>query len=253
MEKKLVFLLVCEGPTDISFLKKLSEKIGGELNTEIELVELSPQKDATTETWPPHGWTKVRSWCKSWKFKTQEEIEAVAARSPFSALLQRKYWKALVDIRNADGLIIQMDTDIAEKIVDYNCKFVDYNGSRRDFCEKSILFWLGETAESIDGAYLLLPSFAIETWLLASHDPEGEVFDDLGKPFNYETLSDVETRLVNIGYPSKVKNGRHCLIKKENKHSNYAEQVFMNLDKVKERCGEAERYCLFLTDHCENH
>ncbi len=107
MGKNLKYLLVCEGPTDISFLKELSSKIGEDLQSTIELVELSPQKDATTSQWPPHGWTQVRNWCKAWKFKTPEDIKDVP--SHFIELLKRRNWRALIDINNADGLIMQMD------------------------------------------------------------------------------------------------------------------------------------------------
>lgn len=45
--KKIKYLLVCEGPTDVAFLKRLASKLGTDLGAEVTIQELSPQKDAT--------------------------------------------------------------------------------------------------------------------------------------------------------------------------------------------------------------
>ncbi len=111
-----------------------------------------------------------------------------------------------------------MDTDIAEEICDIGDRFSEYNQTRRSYCQKAVLSWLGETPETLDGAYLLLPSYAIETWILASHDPTETVFDDLKKPFNYEELPDFEHRLISLGYPSKNIRGKRRLKKQGSRY-----------------------------------
>ncbi|MCI5146553.1 MAG: hypothetical protein D3923_13755 [Candidatus Electrothrix sp. AR3] len=245
--KTIKFLLVCEGPTDIAFLKELSSKIGEDFNAAIELIELSPERDATTNQYPSHGWPGVRSWCRKWKRKTPEELEKVP--SHFIELMRRRYWKALIDINGANGLIIQMDTDIAEQLCDLDCHFTDYEGTRRSYCQKAILSWLGESAETLNRAYLLLPSFAIETWLLATHDPDETVFDDLDKPFNYEELLDVENRLIAIGYAAKEVSGKKRLKKQSKRYKNYGKIVFPKFHNVKQRCTEADYFYQILTNH----
>ncbi|MDM8547548.1 hypothetical protein [Candidatus Venteria ishoeyi] len=249
MEKELEFLLVCEGPTDIAFLKNLTAKIGAQFNTAINIRELAPQRDATTGRYPPFGWTKVKAWCELY---CKPDITEQASTVP-QTYSHTYYWKAL--LLDSDGLIIQMDTDIAEKITDFTTHFDEnYLGTRRDFCNEAILYWLNETQQTIDKAYLLLPSFAIETWLLASHDPGDVIFQDLEQPFDYEALSDFEDRLVNHGYSSRFNNRKNkpCLEKKKELYTDYANTVFAQLDNILTRCQEANKYYQFLSENCQN-
>jgi len=245
MPKKLKFLLVCEGPTDIAFLKRLNEKIAGNLGTTIEIQEMSPQRDATSDSYPPHGWTGVRSWCKANRVKSENEINSID--SPFKDLLRRKNWKALVSVANADGLIVQMDTDIAEEIRDLPYRYTEHRGSRRDFCHEAVLYWMREEPSLDSNYYILLPTYALETWLLAVHEPNESVFDDLTKPFNYEELPDAESRLLELGYQAKrnAHQGQR-LKKKEIQYLEYADKVYEKIASVKERCREAHLFYDFL-------
>lgn len=244
MTNSLKFLLVCEGPTDVSFLKRLSERIGEDLGSKINIIELSPQRDATTNKWPSHGWTAVRRWCETWKVKEATDLQSAPLNLRQSLL--RRNWKMLLQFRQADGIIIQIDTDIAEEIRDLSDNYSDTKISRREFCKKAVLHWLGESPETIQGAYLLLPSYAIETWLLATHGPSESCFDNIKKPFNYENISEVEKLLLELGYSGKNDNEKRRLRKKENKYIEYADRVYLNLNNVKLRCNEANEFCSFL-------
>lgn len=244
MIDSLKFLLVCEGPTDVSFLKRLSERIGKDLGSEIDIIELSPQRDATTNKWPSHGWTAVRRWCKTWKVKEATDLQSVPLNLHQSLL--SKNWKMLLQFRQADGIIIQIDTDIAEEIKDLSDNYSDTKISRREFCKKAVLHWIGESPETIQGAYLLLPSYSIETWLLATHYPSESCFDSIKKPFNYENISEVEKLLLELGYSGKNDNEKRRLRKKENKYIEYADRVYLDLNNVKLRCNEANEFCSFL-------
>ena len=246
MKEKYKYLLVCEGPTDITFLKHLINKLGADLGKSVEVVELAPQRDATTGTWPAHGCTEVRSWCKSWKIKTQDDLSKI--QNHFIELAKRRNWKALVATSGADGLIIQMDTDIAEQISDLPIKFTESDEERRNYCQSAIYFWIGESDEVADKPFLLLPSFSMETWLLATHAPEVNVFDDLAKPFNYEEIIDLEQRLVSIGYSYKTKKGIKKLAKKESEYIGYADRVHANFIDVATRCKEANHLQSFLIE-----
>lgn len=244
--KKLKYLLVCEGPTDIALLKKLTKKLSNDLNADIEIAELAPQVDATTGLWPAHGWGAVRSWCYSWKVKTEEELSNAP---PFMIdLLKRRTWKALIAFNNADGLIIQMDTDIAECITDLSTPFDPINDNRRDYCRDAILYWLSESNQSNDKPFILLPSYALESWLLATHSPENTIFNDLPKPLDYEKITDLESRLISLGYAKKRNKGRDRLVKTYAVYNTYADIIHTNFENVSQRCSEAKAYLDFITE-----
>lgn len=244
MKDKYKYLLVSEGPTDIAFLKQLISKLTSDLGSVAEVVELSPQRDATSGEWPAHGWTGVKTWCNSWKVKTESDLEKIPEY--FIELAKRRNWKSLVATSGADGLIIQMDTDIAEYIRGLGCDFSEFSGSRREFCQSAIYFWLGESGQATDKPFLLLPSFAMETWLLATHSPASPVFDDLDKPFNYEDIVDLEERLVLLGYSSKSKKGKKKLAKRESEYIGYADKVHTHFADVTLRCEEANHLDAFI-------
>ncbi|WP_337238810.1 hypothetical protein [Vibrio cholerae] len=244
--KKVKYLLVCEGPTDVAFLKRLSSQLGKDLGAEVTIQELSPQRDATTGEWPAHGWNAVRTWCKSWSVKSDDDLANIP--NHFVELAKRRTWKALVNNTSADGLIIQMDTDIAEHITDLDERFPNTALNRREFCEQALLNWINETETSREKPFLLLPSYAIETWLLALYDPSESVFSDLKTGFNYEDIVNLEDRLISLGFSSKKKKGVVRLAKKDNQYVNYADRVFINFKTVKSRCSEAEKFESFLIE-----
>lgn len=240
MRSSLKFLLVCEGPTDVAFFKELGEQFGRDRNCVIQIEEISPQRDATSGGWPPHGWTAVKDWCEHWRVKSDEEI--AACPSPFAPILKRRNWKNLMQSSSADGLIIQMDTDIAEKINNEP----DLIENRRVYCEKAMLRWLKDNKASQQGIYLLLPSYATETWILATHSPTDPVFSDLSMPFDYESVSDVEQRLLALGYRRKTEKGRKRLAKKYNLYRTYGDRVYQYSETVQNRCREAALFFQFL-------
>lgn len=71
-----VFLLVCEGPTDIEVIKSIAEKVKDNIGTPVEIRELSPTQDKTTGTYPSQGWTAVKSWCETYSINKNIVIPA---------------------------------------------------------------------------------------------------------------------------------------------------------------------------------
>ncbi|MBY7931793.1 hypothetical protein KW447_12415 [Vibrio fluvialis] len=248
MGKALNFLLVCEGPTDLVFLKRLARNIGQDLGCDINVTELSPQRDATSGTWPPHGWSEVRRWCQTWKIKSDAEIESV--NPIFREMVKRRNWKALVATPNVDGLIVQIDTDIAEEIRDLDVDFVNFDGTRREFCHKAVSCWLDINND--EQCYILLPSYALEAWILATHEPDSECFKDLEDSFNYENISDIETFLLQLGYPRKTVRGAKRFRKNVPKYNDYADLVFENSPSVQMRCKEYKDFSEFLDVSANN-
>ena len=90
MEK--IILLVAEGETDIIVLSAISEYLSDEKNT-YSFRPLSPQKDATSNTYGSGGFGSVLNWCSN----SRESEKA----------------QMLLDFGQASTLFIHLDTDIA--------------------------------------------------------------------------------------------------------------------------------------------
>ncbi|SFD75754.1 hypothetical protein [Massilia yuzhufengensis] len=236
---KKKFLLVCEGPTDIPVLTSIAKALVNKNGCQIEIVELSPQLDATSGQYPAHGWTAVRAWCLANREKTPADVAGIDEK--LRAAVLRKNWRSIVAASGAHGIIVQLDTDIAEKIVDVPASFADSGLSRRAYCEAAIAHWLRVPKVDKD-MYLVLSTYSTETWLLACHEPNDPVFADLPIPFNYEDIPDAEGRLLTLGY--KKKSGR---IKKDTDlYAGYAQNMTKDLAKIRSRCKEAENFCHFV-------
>ena len=231
-----LYLLVCEGFTDILVIKYIAKKISNDTNNNITIRDLSPQKDATTNRYPNHGWEAVKKWCQLYGKSidtSANSLESFAAR--------RKNWRAEMSISNADGLIIQMDTDIVQYITDFIPSYSGTNkNSRKRFAKKSISNWLGETTLPSE-IYLLLSTTSTETWILATHDRIESVFNDLPHNFDYEDIEDIINRLFTLGYLTYMDAGRRKLSKTNYKP--YAQKIINDLDKVRVECEEAEKIC----------
>lgn len=233
------YLLVSEGPTDSYIVKGLADRISVVTGNLSEVILLSPQQDATSGGWLATGWTEVRKWCIA--YGNGGAAGSAAASNPFARTVLRKSWQALVAISGAKGLIVQMDTDIAEKITDPPA-FDPAADDRRAFCEAAILGWLG-VPDLAHGPFLVLSTYAIETWLLATHDPSDPIFSDLPSDFDYEALADFEARLLALGYKSERRNGSLRLQKTKKLYLGYAVKIADNLGSVRSRCSEAEALC----------
>lgn len=241
MDKK--YLLVAEGPTDFVIIKHIARKISAESGNDVTIIEMSPSKDATSGTYPPHGWGGVKNWCK--KYSRHKKAQELSQLAPMARqMLQRLNWPALIALNRADGIIIQLDTDIAHHL---NDPLVYPAGtSRRAHCESSIVLWLNESSVP-DEMYLVLSSHAIETWILATHDPAEEIFKDLPSGFNYEQVSDVEARLVTLGYSSYSEKGTRRLRKSPSStYERHGALVADKLNEVRSRCSEADAFCAHL-------
>lgn len=236
MASKL-YLLVCEGPTDILVIDKIAKKISENIDDTIQVRELSPQKDATTNRYPSHGWEEVKRWCKVYG-KTID-----AGDNPFAILAKKRNWRALVKTSNAHGLIIQIDTDIVQYITDL---IPIYHGStkneRKRFAQKAILNWLGEDTLPNE-VYLLLSTSSTETWILATHKRIESVFNDLPTNFDYEDIEDVVERLFTLGYLSYIDKSTGKKKFSKSNYTPYAKRIIDNLEKVRAECEETEKLC----------
>lgn len=237
------YLLVAEGPTDHVVINELADKLSDIHGKKIEIIELAPRADATSGTYPAFGWSAIEKWCKRYKTRTPEEVEA--AEPAIRKVLLRSNWRALVAIDGADGLIIQMDNDIAHEIT---CLGAFVPGSDRStHCHSAILSWLGEGALPPE-MHLAIASMSTETWILASYDPTHIVFSDLTQPINYEEIEDCEDRLISLGLKAKKKSGRRRLLKSPYTiYEPYAKTISENLPIIRSRCPALDSLCNHLS------
>lgn len=248
----LKFLLVSEGPTDLKFIKRLCSKMSAEIGKNIIIQELSPQMDATTNKYPPHGWTAVKRWCQNYKVPDTEPEQSTT--NPFAIALanhsRRTNWKALLKISSAAGLIIQIDSDIAEQINDLPQSFSSSSLNRRDFCDAAVSNWINEDLDNNSSLIALISTYSLETWILATHDADDDIFEDLTQPFDYEGIRDVEQRLLTKGYRSTSRGSAGLrLDKNHNLYSGYADRVYANFMDVRARCSELDRFVSRIEEH----
>ncbi|MFQ2499058.1 hypothetical protein ACK31U_04070 [Aeromonas caviae] len=240
-----VYLLVCEGASDIALIKAVAAKLSQFYQREIEIQELSPARDDTTKRYPEHGWKEVRSWCRLYgEGNPVAPHQNAAMANAFSAIKQRKNWAALLKIRRAKGLIIQLDTDIAHELKINNVFGVSGD---RVHCHNAISEWLGirQVPQTI---HYLLPSFSTESWILALHDEQHEMFSACQKPLNYEAVKEPCDVLIRGGYNSFFhhEKGKRCLDKDYDLYTSYGKAIGDKYQLVSNRCKEFDLFCKYL-------
>ena len=217
-----VLLLVCEGETDIYIFQVLSAHFSS-AEKMLTMISLAPQRDATSGTYPSHGFGDVLNWCSA----NQKNIQM------------------LIDFRGASALFVQLDTDIATQ-VSFDC--IDKGHSARHCCQEKLNHKLG-VLEEPPRCYYILPTQNTETWILASHE-QPELDGNLVLINNYELIDDTEKRLIALGYPSRKgksnKTTRKLNKKPATKHKKYGKQLTGNLTLARQRCAELDRLCHLL-------
>ncbi len=233
------YLLVTEGPTDFIILEKISSIISKNIDKHIEFVQLSPQKDQTSDRYSDHGWKEVRKWCRLYG-KNKDDLANVFARLSSKS----KNWKTLVKVSNAKGIIIQIDTDIAEYIDEINFRYQGTNKlSRKRFCEKVILNWLGEDS-LVEGLYFMKSTDSTETFILATFPRNHENFNDLPAFFDFEDIKDVIPRLIKFGLTNYTReDGINRLSKDLGLYEKYSDMIEKNFTKVRQECQEIDFLC----------
>ncbi len=212
MTKK--FLLVCEGPSDIAVFEAIAQAHGG------KIIEHSPQLDATSSTYPPQGWGAVKNWC----------LQLAANRSLGNPI------DFLLAFKGADGIIIQIDTDIANQIkINGNFGLAGDKG----WCKSAIDSWLGKRSGHTK-IYYVLCAFSTETWILATYSNRAIGLAGAGLR-DYETIPDPQSALIALGYK---KNGPTSLFKNKDQYQKplYAPRVIAHLRKAKARCAALNEY-----------
>ena len=236
------YILVSEGPTDFYIIKKVAEQLAADLGKNITINLLEPQKCATGGGYRAHGWSEVKKWCKKHSNKSAQDVANLPVG--IQQYLLRQNWRAVLAMSGAQGLIIQIDSDIADFITDIR----KTAPTRKQHCADALLFWLNEPQQT-EQLFLAVCAQAIETWLLATHPPQDQIFNDLPQGFNYEDITDYEARLVALGHtPTRGVNGVRRLKKSPSeKYKKHAAKVAADLANVRARCSSAEELCIYLS------
>ena len=209
-------LLVCEGASDIPIFEAIAEEYSDE-NRCFNIKVVAPEFDATSGRHETFGWTKVCNWCS-----------ANAARI-----------QLLIDFFGSPAFFIQMDTDIAGEI---DSNYTSAGISARECCERKLNTELGVDSEP-EKCFYILPSQKTETWLLSIHDQNTDPHVFTSTPQNYESLSNVDDLLIQLGYQS---NRQNKLIKRPNIYASYAEQLVRHLTTARSRSSELNRLCTII-------
>lgn len=229
-------IVVCEGSSDFPFINSIIQYVAGLNNKTAEAILLAPDVDATGK-YEKFGYEGVKRWCK-YNLNQYQQF----GRNKIGSLLA---W------HSADLLLIHMDADIADRIELDGVYFNGQIADRKNWCSRSLDSWLGVIKASVDINYVI-PTFQIESWLLAT-------FDNLSNPevfpvaiSNYETISDVETKLLALKYgEDKEKPGR--LYKEKNlfeTNPNYAKRLLANIDIASSRCSELADFQRLIAGYC---
>ena len=189
---------------------------------------MEPKVDATSGEYSKFGWSNIESWCQ------QHGLYGKKAIDPYLVFC------------DADFLLIHLDTDVAQEIMIGGQEFEGSYKSRRDWCKKAINSWLGFTRMRPDVKYLL-PTFQIETWLLATYDQSRFPNDTEIENSDYERYEQVEAMLIEKGYVKD--NAKPERMYKEftmyNENPLYLTRLLKFENTARERCRELDRFLNF--------
>lgn len=249
-----VFKIICEGNTDFEVMQPVAEEVG-RLNGDKYKAKIlfPPKKDSDA------GWSNLKTWCMdqaSILEGTQNAQLQLAAKllgaKPVAKVKSRK-----TDLITAatliaeDGaspkIIIQIDSDIAHDLlrdigVDKNdvSIFPLHPTERIRVCELALDSWLGgHKAKKGETIFYCITGFALENWILTLHDP---VEFGVDEGFDYDLISDPELKLIQLNYPSKIRNGVRRLKKDPPKYRIHGDNISRVLASCVARSSSLRKY-----------
>jgi hypothetical protein len=230
-------------------LKLIFNEIGKKNNISIEIELIAPPVDETSKERARGGWGNVKSWCVKFgttlpPATTPNDLDLLKEAGFIPELIDRcqnrPCWPTLLTMAEADGVLIHMDSDIAEAITGLDEDFLTSGLSRKDFCMNAIQTWLG-TAEQ-DDLHFIIATFCLETWFVATYDGQTSPNIFPNPVENYEDIQDPSSLLLAMGYKSYIDTTTGKItIDKKALTEEYANQIVDNLDISKSRCLELKR------------
>ncbi|MDD4930014.1 MAG: hypothetical protein PHP85_12155 [Gallionella sp.] len=228
--RRVTIRVVSEGPTDQLVIKELVNAYLAtqpQVDFDLDLIDEQPTSDRTSRTGSTEGgWEMVYKWCLS---NPPHEREA---RFFGNGLFANN-----MDTVSCDALLINMDSDICEKISDKTDVFpvpsIDATSIERGAFIKSVIeSWLFPNQAPVDKKHIIAPAVeAIEAWLVAGlsdadHDPESN--HDIQK-----RLAELDHIVVkNIPPPKTVKRPK----KTKSNYIKILNIATQNVQRIADRC-----------------
>jgi len=198
--------IVAEGKSEWLVLEEILQRVFAE----VEVERLHP--DYTGFSGLPTGWRGVKAWCLEYN-------------SSFGALMRG------IKSRQLDLLIVHVDCSMADKLkAQRPCPppAATADELRRALTKQ----WLA-TSELPSWLVLVTPSKTTDAWVVATLDPDSKRLPNLECDFG------IEDELVERGYLRR-REGR--VKKPEDRYRPLAQRVGRQLERVRQRCSEADRF-----------
>ncbi len=220
-------------------------------NKKIELVLECPALDETSGKRERGGWGKVCSWCKKNGVPqeaqmSEEERTSLTANGvnldnlPHPTAPPAPRLETILAFRAPKGIIIHLDSDIAEQISGLDVSFTNSGTNRKEYCRDAIMTWLGMPEDR--QILFVVATYCIETWFLATHDhvTDPQIFSD--PVDDYEAIADVIEKLLALGYQDYTDETRNRTVDKAALTKGESKERFRReLFTVERRCEELQR------------
>jgi hypothetical protein len=251
--------VVGEGTTDFEVLKSIIVACGNATGQRYRARALWPGDRYAGKA----GWSSMKKWC-------QEQASALRGdeqRTLAAAMINPKLANAVVRrVRSSDKigaalaiaaaghrreLVLQIDADIAEQLLDEcaanrGMPLPLSVAHRKAVCENALASWLGGHHTKIGaGIIICVSTFAIETWILATHD-QYELAAKCGVPIviaDYDHLPDPDEHLVALGYAGNSAGGVKYLRKSAGLYATYGERIASNFVAARSRSASLDFFC----------
>ncbi len=225
--------LVTEGPNDRIVIKAVTDEVVKKLNPNPGVMyrQIQPPADRTTGGGELGGWNEVRKWCN----RNPPDVRDVMVFRP-----------SLTADPPCEVLIVQLDGDCLDEYQRFGDPLPagPWSGRfRATYVEDLLTSWLwpnSDVPNPNSRHVLLVPVWAPETWLAAALNP---AWDEPEEEDPVPELIRIRPDLEAANRPGQLRRKRV-----RNKYAELAESLAENLDIVRDRCNQLDRYC----DRLEN-
>lgn len=224
----IVVGLVTEGPNDRIVIRAVTDGILQRSNPNRTVIyrQIQPPADRTSGGGEQGGWSEVRKWC----VRNTPKIRDVTVFGP-----------SLTADTPCDVLIIQLDGDCLEEYERFGEALPPgpWSGSfRASYGENLLTAWLwlnSDTPDPNSRHVLLVPVWAPETWLAAALNPNWDA------PEEEDPVPELVRNRPDLEASNRPGHLRRRRV--QGKYLQLSDTLVANLDIVRERCNQLDRYC----------
>ncbi|MBA3772657.1 MAG: hypothetical protein H0X13_09290 [Ramlibacter sp.] len=256
------FFVVSEGTTDFEVLKALILNSGLASGGRYRARALWPADRNAQKA----GWSSMKNWCKEQASALTGNDRRILAASllnpkPTESTIRKpavadKIGAALsiTAAGHERRLILQIDADVAHHLIGECVANQAFTlplsiAERRTVCENALKDWLGGHAQKIGAGILLcVPTVALETWILATHD-QAELHAKCNVPMvigDYDHLMNPDKLLVKLGYAGHGSGAQRELRKTVGHYVTYGERIVARFEDCRARSMSFDSFCISL-------